>query len=452
MIQHALSMPRSALWAGMGMGKTSSSLTVEAELQRVEAGPALVLAPLRVAKSTWPREVEKWEHLRDLHVVPIVGEIGERKAALARLKSSHANVFTMNYENLPWLVEELGTQRWPFRRVYADESTRLKNFRLKQGGRRAQALGRVAHAQVDRWVNLTGTPSPNGLKDLWGQTWFLDAGVRLGRTWTAFLQRWFQKSHDGFGVMPLQHAQEQIHAALRDLCITLAPEDYFDIEKPVVRPVYVDLPSKVRMKYREMEKEMFTTIERSEVEAFNAAARTMKCLQLASGAVWLNPEEDNPREWREVHDQKLQALESIVEEANGESILVSYQWVPSRERILKAFPKARVLDDNPKTEDDWNAGKIPMLIAHPASCGHGLNLQDGGRILVRMDQWWAMEEHDQILERVGPVRQAQSGHPRSVFVYPIIARDTVDEDVMLRHESKREVQTLLLEAMKRRKP
>jgi SNF2 family DNA or RNA helicase len=430
----------------MGMGKTSSALTLLDALEEVERGPALVLAPLRVAKSTWPREAEKWEHLRGVRISPVVGSEDARITAIRR----DANVYTMNYENLPWLVEYLERVKkpWPFTKVIADEATRLKNFRLRNGGQRAKVLARVAHQFVKHWINLTGTPAPNGLKDLWGQTWFLDAGARLGRTYDAFKQRWFQRSWDGFGLDPLQFADQQIHDKLRDICVTLDPADYFDIEKPLVRPVYVELPPRARAKYREMEKEMFTQIERDDIEAFNAAARTMKCLQLASGTVWVDTES---KRWAELHDVKLQALESIVEEAGGMPLLVRYHWVPSRERILKAFPGARLLGTDPKTIDDFGAGKIPMLVLHAASAGHGVDgLQDGTNILADFDHWWDLEQYDQILERIGPVRQVQSGHRRPVFRYPIIARDTVDELVLARTETKRAVQDLLLEAMKRR--
>jgi len=441
MLDFAADRPRCALWAGMGMGKTSTALTLLDALDEVEPGPALVLAPLRVARSTWPREADKWQHLAGMRVEAIVGSEKERTAALAR----DANVFTMNYDNLPWLVERLNG-KWPFVKIIADEATRLKGFRLRQGGSRARALGRVAH-RTKHFVELSGTPAPNGLRDLWGQVWFLDAGARLGRTHSAFTQRFFQTGHNGFDLRPLPFAQEQIQDRLRDICITLDPADYFDIDEPIRRVVHVDLPPKARHTYREMEREMFTHLAGDDIEAFTAAARTMKCLQLASGIVWADAEE---KRWHEVHDAKIEALESIVEEAAGMPVLVEYHWIPSRERILKAFPKARWLDQDPQTEDDWNAGKIPMLVANAASAGHGLNLQDGGNILARFDHWWDLEQYDQILERIGPVRQAQAGHKRPVFDYQIVARDTIDELVVARRDSKREVQDLLLEAMKRR--
>jgi len=442
MLEHGIECPRSAWWAGMGMGKTVTGLTLLDYLNEVEPGPALVLAPLRVARSTWPREAGKWSHLQRLGVVPVVGDRAAREAALRQ----HADVFVTNYDNVPWLVEHYG-DRWPFTKVIADESTRLKNFRLRQGGTRARALGRVAH-RAKHWVNLTGTPSPNGLKDLWGQTWFLDAGQRLGRTYTAFTQRWFRTGFNGYDMDPLPIAQDEIHSRLRDICVTIRPEDWFDLEAPVRKTVEVDLPPRARAHYRDMERELFTSIAGDDIEAFTAATRTAKCLQLASGFVWADAE---AKRWHGVHEEKLDALESIVEEAGGEPVLVEYHWVPSREVILKRFPKARVLDANPATEDEWNAGKIPMLVANAASAGHGLNLQDGGRILARFDHWWDLEQYDQILERIGPVRQMQSGHPRTVFDYHIVARDTIDELVVARRETKREVQDLLLEAMTKRR-
>lgn len=463
MAEHMLAHDRCAVWAGMGLGKTSTTLTAIDILRLTgETDPVLVLAPLRVARGTWPAEARKWSHLRDITVMPIVGSQAERLAALKH----DAAVYTCNYDNLPWLVEHFG-ERWPFRTVVADEATRLKGLRLSwrtsptgkkflngQGGERAKALGKIAHTKVKRFIELTGTPSPNGLADLWGQIWFLDGGARLGRTYESYKQRYFTKSYDGYSVTALPFAQQQIQDRLRDICLTIDAKDWFDLDEPIVRNVYVDLPAKARARYREMEKEMFTRVAERDVEAFGAAARTQKCLQLANGAVYVDPladSDENPRakEWREVHDEKLDALESIVSEANGMPVLVSYQFKSDLARIQAAFPKARTLN-SPTAEDDWNAGKIPMLLAHPKSAGHGLNLQDGGNIIVFFGHDWNLEEYQQIIERIGPVRQKQSGHDRPVFIYHIIARDTVDELVMQRRETKREVQDILLDAMKRR--
>ena len=446
---HILDVARCGVWAGMGMGKTVSTLNALDLLELVEPGPALVCAPLRVAQSTWPDEAAKWRHLRNVAVTPIVGDVKARERAALRALDFSASVFTINYENLPWLVDllERWKRPWPFAKIVADESTKLKGFRLRQGTQRARALGRVAHKHAAHFVELTGTPSPNGLQDLWGQAWYLDQGQRLGRSFDAFRQRWFRPSFDGYGIEPLPFAQEQIEDAMRDLCLSLDARDWFDLKAPIVNTIRIDLPAKARALYDDMEKAMFAQIGEHEVEAFNAAAKTMKCLQLANGAAYVG---EDGTQWAEVHDVKLQVLDEVIEEAAGMPVLVAYHFKSDLARLLKAFPKGRQLDKDPQTLRDWNAGKIPVLFAHPASAGHGLNLQDGGNILVFFSVNWNLEEHQQIIERIGPTRQMQAGHDRPVFIHYILARDTVDEIVLARIETKREVQDLLLEALKRR--
>jgi SNF2 family DNA or RNA helicase len=444
MIDWICDIPRCGIWAGMGLGKTASTLTALRHLDLVQPGPTLVLAPLRVAQSTWPDEVTKWDHLAGLTVSPVVGDVAQRRAALRK----KADIYTMNYDNLPWLIETLGRDRFPFSTVVADEATRLKGFRLRQGGKRARALGQVAHTKVSRFIQLTGTPAPNGIEGLWGQAWFLDRGQRLGLTFKAFTDRWFQTIAVDGGyqqIKPFKHAQPEIEAHLRDLCISFNAGDWLDVREPVVNTIRVELPPKARRAYQEMEREMYLSIDGHEVEAFAAAAKTMKCLQLANGAIYT----DDKGAWVEVHDAKLQALDSIVTEANGMPVLVAYHFKSDAARIQRAFPQARVLDADPQTIRDWNAGKIPMLLAHPASAGHGLNLQNGGNIIAVFGHWWDLEQYQQILERIGPARQLQAGHDRPVFIHHIVAADTVDELVMARRETKRSVQDLLMGAMKR---
>ena len=442
MIEHIIGRARCALWVFMGGGKSVSTLTALDILSLTEDDvyPALVLAPLRVAKTTWPEEVKKWDHLKRVRVRAIVGSETERHLA-AR---APAEVYTCNYENLPWLVAYWG-DNWPYKTIVADESTKLKSFRLRQGGSRAQALGKVAHRKAKRFIELTGTCAPNGLNDLWGQMWFLDIGERLGRTYDAFKSRWFQRSYDGYGVVPLDHAQKQIQDALRDVCLTIKAEDWFDLRAPIVQNVMVDLPIKARKHYAEMEKEMYTQLTAHAVEAFGAAERTLKCLQLASGALYTSKDE-----WEVVHDEKVAALESIIEEAGGEPVLVAYHFKSDLARLKKHFPKGRHLDKSPQTITDWNDGKIPLMFAHPQSAGHGLNLQYGGRILVYFSHWWALEDRLQIAERIGPVRQLQAGFDRNVFIYNLIARDTVDELVIARNDEKKSVQDILIDAMRRK--
>jgi len=442
MVAHQLLVPRGCTFAPMGSGKTLAKLVTIDTLSTVGdlPGPVLVLAPRRVAQSVWPDEARKWAGLlTNIEVSAVVGSAMERTVALR----CDASVYAMNYENLPWLVEHLDG-KWPFSMVVPDESTRLKSFRLRQGGVRTRALSKVS-ARSRRWSNLTGTPAPNGLADLWGQLWFCDEGARLGHSYTAFMNRWFRVQ---FQRAPetLPHAQEEIEARIADICLSVDIRMYIDVREPVVRDLFVELPSAVRAQYRNMEGKFFMDVESNRINAANAAVKSMKLLQLCNGAAYVD---EDATEWTEVHDAKLQALESVLVEACGAPVLVAYHFRSDLERMQRAFPQGRHLDDKPQTVRDWNAGKIPLMFAHPASAGHGLNLQDGGNILVYFGLWWNLEEHDQIGERIGPLRQAQSGHDRPVFVYRILARDTLDEVVLDRLTSKRSVQDCLIAAMKR---
>ena len=439
-LAHLYKERRAALWMPMGGGKTVTTLTALEALSVVEdTYPALVLAPLRVARSTWPDEVLKWPHLSHLRVSVITGTPKQRQAAL----DTPADIYTTNYDNLVWLRGALG-DAWPFKTVIADEFTRLKSFRLRQGGSRARALGQVAHTHVNRFIGLTGTPAPNGVKDLWGQIWFLDKGERLGKTFSAFEQRWFRKGYDGYSLVPYEHTQTEVENRLKDICLTVRG---LPVDEPISTPIYVDLPPAARSTYIDMEQEMFAQIGEEGVEAANAAVRTQKCLQLANGAMYV----DDEGNWEAVHDAKLEALDSIIEEANGAPVLVAYNFKHDLARLQKRYPKGRVLDAVPDTIRQWNAGQIELLFAHPASAGHGLNLADGGNIMAFYGVNWNLEEHMQIIERIGPMRQKQAGYDRPVFIYPILARDTVDDLVMDRLTSKKSVQEVLLEALKRRK-
>jgi SNF2 family DNA or RNA helicase len=445
----------------MGMGKTVITISVvDALLIASEVQKVLVLAPLRVARSTWPEETQKWEQFAHLKFQPIVGSADERAAAL---RNDKADLYTMNYENLPWLAETLNGH-WPFDMVVADESVRLKSFRTKQGGKRAQSLAAVSFKQVRRWVNLTGLAAPNGLQDLWGQMWFIDEGMRLGRTFSAFEQRWFsyQRKTDALNAhkthvqtVPMPHAQAEIEAKLSDVCLALDPKDWFDLKDPIVTDIFVDLPPTARKHYREMEKLLFTEIQGIGIEAFAAAGKTIKCLQLANGAAYLPqaPEEkvqNGTAPWVEVHDVKMQALESIIAEAAGEPILVAYHFRSDLARLKKAFPKARHIDKK-ADEDAFKRGEIQVALVHPDSIGHGVDgFQYVCNTIVFWSHWWKMESREQLLERIGPMRQMQAGRDRGVFVYNIIARNTVDEDVIARNKGKYSVEQALMMAMKRR--
>lgn len=437
-IDEILDKPRVGIWAGMGTGKTVSTLTALVDLSLVETVfPILILAPLRVAKTTWPDEIAKWEHTKHLKVSVIAGTVREREAAL-RVK---ADVYTMNYENLQWLVDAL-IDKWPFRVVVADELTRLKGYRTRQGSSRARALAKIAWIDVDRFIGLTGTPSPNGLSDLWGQTWFLDRGERLGRSFSAFSARWFTKGFDGYSVKPMPHAQREIEERLTDIYLTVAG---LPVDEPIHNPILIDLPPKARALYDEVETHMFAEFAEKGIEAVNAAAKSSKLSQIASGAVIT---EDGS--WEEIHDAKLDALDSVLEESAKAPVLVAYHFKSDLARLQKRFPHARVLDSNPETIHQWNRGEIQLLLAHPKSAGHGLNLAMGGNILVFFSMDWALEDHMQIIERIGPMRQKQAGLDRPVFIHYLLAKKTVDLLMKERLVTKRSVQDILLEAMDRR--
>jgi SNF2-related domain len=435
---------RCALWAGMGLGKSSGTLFALDMLRlqgEIGNAPTLVIGPMRVARDTWPEEVVKWEQFKDLRIMPLTGTPKQRADKL-KIK---ADIYTISYESVPWLVAHF-MEKWPFRQVIADESDRLKGFRLRQGGQRAHSLARVTHNLTDRWVNLTGTPSPNGLKDLWGQTWYLDRGARLGASFNAFERRWFAREWNGFGIRPMPHADKEIHALLSDICLTVDPKDYYDLKEPIVTTIKVKLPPKARAIYKALEKDLFAEIAgHPDIEVFNAAALTNKCLQLANGAIYT----EYPN-WAPIHDEKIEAVRSILAEAGGMPVLLAYSFKSDLARIKTAFPRAVELS-TPDGMKAFRAGDSPIGLAHPKSMGHGIDgLQNVTNILVRFGHGWNLGERMQMLERIGPMRQLQAGLDRPVFVYDIVADDTLDEDVIESHAAKRSVQDALLTAMKRR--
>lgn len=445
-VDNILYNKRTAVFAGMGLGKTASTLEAIRQIKAVRPSlTVLIIAPLRVAQSTWPDEVRKWDSFKNLRVSVICGSAKARRDALL----ADADIYTINYENIPWLVEELKGD-WFFDLIVADESTRLKGLRARQGTQRAKALAKVAF-KSEGFVELTGTPAPNGLLDLWGQLWFLDKGARLGKSFSAFQREFFYPISRGGGATrwvewKLQEGSDKrIKRRIEDVSITVNPEDYFDVAKNIFNDIVVELPREVMRQYRKFARELYLELEGgAEVTAANAAVKTGRLLQMASGAVYVEDGEGSDA-YTVVHKAKIEALASVIEEANGAPVLCAYGYRHEVDRILKAFPYARVLDKSPQTIRDWNKGKIPLLLAHPASCGHGLNLQDGGNILVFFSCTWSLELHDQIVERIGAVRQAQAGHDRPTFVHYLIAKGTLDEAVKERLSTKRDILDVLLD-------
>lgn len=455
---------RCALWAGMGIGKTPAVLFTLDMLRLLgdidPQNPTLVIGPARVARDTWPDEVAKWEQFKDFRIMPLTGCTPEER--FVRMHTP-ADIYTISYELTPWLVE-YWLAKWPYKQVIADEADRLKGFREKskhgtkleskkagKSGKRAHQLGRIAHNLVDRWINLSGTPATAGLKDLWGQTWYLDRGARLGRTHSAFQRRWFRKSWDSdYGFEPMPFAEQQIHAALHDICLTVDPKDYFDLKDPIHHTLVVKLPPKARKIYKELEREMYVRLEElgKEINAVSAAALMTKCLQLANGCVYTNKERT---EWANVHDEKLEALDSIIHEAASAPVMVGVSFRTDKMRILKAFRGAVDLATT-KGLAAFKAGKATVGVAHPASMGHGIDgLQYVCNIIAFFGHTVKTGERLQLIERVGAMRQFQAGLERPVYLYDIVAEDTEDERVMEIHSGNTDVLTSLLNAMKRRK-
>lgn len=463
-----LAVPRFNLWAGTGTGKTSTGLDIF-DHRRFFDGVQhlLVVSTKRVARHVWPREIRKWENYAHLSCAVAIGTPDERIAACRQ----RASVTTINYDNLPWLVEKAG-EGWYWDMVLADEASRLKNLRVdvrvgkvsgkeflrKSGGSsRAMELARVAHKRVRFWGNLTGTPSPNGLIDLWGQQWYIDAGQRLGRTFTAFQGRWFRQvkiGDDAFTYIlePWPHSEDEIKNLLKPITLTVDAADFFDLPPTLVNRISIPLPERARKHYREMEQEFFTEIQNNEIEAFNAGSKSMKLRQLASGAAYLAEDDgSDTKPWVTVHDEKIDALQDIVDDLAGKPLVVAYQFKSDLARLKAAFPKGRYFDDSEKTLNDFVAGRIPILFLHPTSAAHGIDgMQEHCTDIAWFSMTWNLEEFQQTNERIGATRQVQSGHYREVRIHLLIGENTIEEDMVDRVESKASVQDAVKAAMKKR--
>lgn len=427
---------RCCLWAPPGFGKTAMVYSLVDLLMLAGSGffPALVVAPKMVCDLTWPKEVQKWKQFSHIRVSKILGTPAQRADALL----TEADVYVINYDNLQWLITRM-KDHWPFRILILDESTKVKGFRLTKGRKRAAALDSIID-KCGRVVELSGTPAPNGLRDLWGQLYFVDKGARLGHSYTAFMDRWFAVNQYDGSIIPRPNANDEIYKAIGDVTMALRPEDWFDIHEPIEVPREVKLPPDAMTLYVKMEKEFFLQIGTSEIDALNAMALTQKLLQMASGSMY-----DNNKAVHQIHEAKLDALESIIAESGGENVLVAYHYKFEVDMLRKRFPNI-VMFSGKKDQDAWNAGKIPLMAIHPQSAGHGIDLQDGGRILAFLTQTWNLEYRLQVIERIGPVRQLQSGHPRAVLIYDIIAVDTLDEEVLSTIGGKVTAQSALMAA------
>ena len=397
--------------------------------QEFEIDKALVVAPKRVVTDTWARECQKWDHLNHLKVSPIVGTPRERRAAIRR----QADIYLVSRDNIKWLIETLDGY-WPYDVLVLDELSSFKNPQTN----RYKALRKVAY-KCKRVIGLTGTPAPNGYTDLWSQIYLLDQGKRLGKTLTDFRRRYCEAIRYPYFVkwsVPKEHLHD-IDRKISDICISMTAKDYLTLP-----PVYsiitnVTLDKKAQRAYDEMKQEAVLELAGTEIIGVTAAALMNKLLQIAGGAVY-----DEDGAVTEIHDAKLEALEQIVEEAQGQPVLVFYSYRFDVDRIRRRFPEARTMETD-QDISDWNAGTVPLMLAHPASCGHGLNLQEGGHIIVWFGPTWSLELYQQANARLN-----RQGQEKPVMIYHLIASGTVDERVMEAIQNKSTTQAALIDCVK----
>lgn len=423
----------SGAW-GLVKGKTVTTLTALDLLLHdyLEDGPVLIIAPKRVAELTWAKECEKWDHLQHLRVSKIMGTEKQRLAAL----SAPADLYVLGRDNVVWLVEHLGN-RWPFKIVVLDELSSFKSAKAK----RWKALRRV-RGRILRIIGLTGTPRPNSIEDFWAELYLLDQGARLGRTLGAFRARWLtpdkMSGHIVYSYREKDGASEEIHNLLQDIAKSLRKEDVLSLPGQIYEDIELTAPPALLKKYKQFERDKVLECldEEGEIVAGSAAALTNKLLQFANGAIY-----DMDGGVHELHDIKLDALEELLEEAGGDPVLVLYAYKHDRDRISQRI-KCRELD-TPQDMDDWNAGKIPVALAHPASIGHGLNLQDGGHIIVWYGLTWSLELYQQANERLN-----RPGQKNVCRVYHLILKGTHDTRVLQALKNKDEGQAAAIEALR----
>jgi len=428
-----LDHPVSAVFLDMGLGKSVITLTAIQSLclDRFEVSKVLVIAPLRVARDTWPTEIQKWDHLKNLTYSVVVGTEAERKAALKK----RATVYIINRENVQWLVEQSGV-KFDFDMVVIDELSSFKSYQSK----RFRSLLKVRPG-VKRIVGLTGTPTGNGLMDLWAQFRILDLGKRLGRYITQYRTAYFQPDKRNaqvvFSYKPLPGAEDAIYKAIADITISMKAVDHLKMPECVQNAFIVRLSEKERKTYDTFRKDLVISLGGEEIDASNAAALANKLSQMANGAVYAEGKKVLP-----IHDRKLDALEDIIEAANGKPVLVAYWFKHDADRIRQRFD----VRDIKTSQDiiDWNNGKIPVGILHPASAGHGLNLQAGGSTIVWFGLTWSLELYQQTNGRLW--RQGQTAE--TVVIHHIVAEHTIDERIMRCLSQKDETQSALIDAVK----
>lgn len=421
-----------ALLLDMGLGKTVITLTALWELifNRFEVRKVLIIAPLRVAQDTWSRECEKWEHLKQIKISKVLGSEKKRKLAL----KEDAHIYLINRENVEWLCT---TQPFDFDMIIIDELSSFKSHTSK----RFKALRKV-RPKVKRIVGLTGTPAPNSLMDLWAQINILDMGERLGRFISQYRNEFFipdkRNQHMIFSYRPKLGAKNLIYERIADICVSMKACDYLDMPSRIDNVVEVELSTKEKSQYTKLEKEMILPFVDGDIDAVNAAALSNKLLQLANGAVY-----DEFKSVKNIHDRKLDALEDLVEGANGKSVLIFYAYKHDKERITQRFNATEILSTGDIS--NWNEGKITIAVAHPASTGHGLNLQSGGSIIIWFGLTWSLELYEQANARLW-----RQGQKETVVIHHIITKESIDEQVLSALMKKQIGQDALMDAVKAR--
>ncbi|PNH18664.1 DEAD/DEAH box helicase [Lachnospiraceae bacterium] len=437
MIDLVIKKPRLGLFLSMGMGKTVITMTAIQELMydRFQVSRVLVIAPKRVAEDTWTREHAKWDHLKALRISKVLGTERQRIRAL----KAEADVYVTGRDNVIWLIKYYQhLRRWPFDMIVIDELSSFKNPQAK----RFRALRKVMPL-VDRVVGLTGTPSPNGLMDLWAEIYLLDQGERLGNTLGAYRERYFRPgARNGYVVYkwePFRNAQKEIEDKINDICISMSAADYLTMPKRIDNVIPVRLSPEEAEAYKRMERDQLLRIDGDDIAALNAAAVMTKLLQIANGSVYTTEGKTV-----KIHEAKLEALAEIIDTTDS-PVLVFYSYKHDLAAIRSRIKGARVLE----TEEDiadWNGGKVRVLLAHPASVGYGLNLQDGGHVIVWYGLTWSLELYQQANARL-----YRQGQEKPVIIHHLIALGTVDEDVMAALRNKNTDQAALLAALKERR-
>ena len=421
-------VPKCALWVDMGMGKTATVLTAINDMLHIEVSKVLIIAPLRVAHSVYDKEISQWEHLHGLRTQKVLGSLKARKTALQR----DADIYIINRENVQWLVEYIHS-KWFFDMVVIDESSSFKN----PSSKRFRALRKMS-SKIERLVELTGTPAPNGYIDLWSQLYLLDSGQRIGRTLTNYRSRFFESDFFGYKYTLKDGADKEIHSKVSDIVLSMKASDYLKMDEPLYIVEDIPLPQGMKKLYSEFEKEMMLTLENDDViTAMTAATLTNKLLQFCSGFVY-----DGAGEAKHFHTAKIDALKEIIADNPNESMLIAYNYKEELKMLKDNIPELEVLDKQGTAIDRWNNGKIKYLAAHPASAGHGLNLQYGGSMVVWLGFNWSLELYQQFNKRLH--RQGQKETVRIVH----LAVGEVEYNLMKALSEKDATQSRLLQALR----